>query len=490
MRSPASFRPGSPTRATPSADPPDRPLTVGYILKMFPRFSETFILNEILELERRGLRIVVFSMKTPNETLRQPRVRQVRAPIWVIPSFRGSQLWPHIISHLGCLLRFPKRYITTLLFVWKRRTRAAWSKFFFAPYIVRQARAAGVEHFHAHFASGPARQAKLASLLSGIPFSFTAHAKDLFWDGHQHGNNHKLKKRVRLASFVVTISEYNRTFVEGLNFTVPRRRLITVYNGLDLDRWPLLRPDGLPRNGSPGARPLIIAVGRLVPKKGFPVLVEACSILATQMHDFTCVIAGDGPEKEHLRALVRRYGLKDRVLLPGSIPQDRLVTEFLTRASLLVQPSVVAADGDQDGIPTVILEALASGLPVVATAVSGIGEAVSDGETGLLVHPGDPTALAAAMRAVLADPSLAARLATGGRRLAETRFNLKNNAKVLIHLMDHAAHGTLLWSQAKLRERVGLKPVTEPAPGANEVAGGPTGEANEEVATHGAAAES
>ena len=487
MPNPVSFHPVSPTRATPAAGPPARSLTVGYVLKMFPRFSETFILNEILELERRGVRVVIFSMKTPDETLRQPRVGQVQAPVWIIPSFRGTNLWTHLSSHLCCVLRFPKRYLATLLFAWKRGTRAAWNKFLFAPYIVRRARAAGVEHFHAHFASGPARQAKLASLLSGIPFSFTAHAKDLFWDGHQHGNNHKLKKRVRLASFVVTISEYNRAFIEGLNFKAPRRRLITVYNGLDLDRWPFLRPDGLPRNGSRGAPPLIIAVGRLVPKKGFPVLVEACRILAMQVPSFTCVIAGNGPERERLRALIGKYGLEERVLLPGSIPQDRLVTEFLTRASLLVQPSVVAADGDQDGIPTVILEALAIGLPVVATAVSGIAEAVSDGETGLLVHPDDPTALAAAMRAILADSALATRLAIRGRRLAETRFNLKNNAKVLIHLMNHAAHGTLLWSQAKLRERVGLEPIPDPAQIANEVAGEM---ADEEMATHGATTES
>ncbi len=436
--------------------PPERPLSVAYVLKMFPRFSETFILNEILELERRGVEIHVFSMKTPSEPYVQPRVGLVKGPVCVVPTFAEARRH-HIRAHALCILRSPRRYLQTLLFARARRTQAAWNKFLVAPFIVQRARDAGVEHFHAHFASGPARQAKFASMISGIPFSFTAHAKDLFWKGHQHGKNNKLKKRVCLANFVVTISEFNREFIESQNFKVPRRCLVTVYNGLNLDHWPLLRPVGRPITAGARDRPLFLAVGRLVPKKGFNVLLRACGILRSYGQDFQCVIAGEGPERGRLEHLVEKLGLADHVRLVGPVLQDRLLDEFYSRATLLVQPSVTSADGDQDGIPTVILEALAVGLPVVASPVSGIAEAVIQGETGLLAKPGDPIALAEAMNELTMDPELVHCFAIAGRRLIERRFNLKNNAKILIHLMTLSARGGTRWSEQKTRERAGIE---------------------------------
>ncbi|MCK4414615.1 MAG: glycosyltransferase family 4 protein [Candidatus Eisenbacteria sp.] len=445
------------------------PLRVGYVLKMFPRFSETFILNEILELERRGVQVAIFSMKTPNERVRQPGVARVQGAVRVIPAAGLRCGGIYLLAHLSCLLRHPRRYAKTLCFVHRRRTRAAWNKFLVAPYVARQARIARLEHLHAHFASGPARLAKLVSMLSGIPFSFTAHAKDLFWAGHNHGKNHKLKKRVRMASFVITISAFNRRFVQSLNFKVPRRRVLTIYNGLDLDAWAWQRPDGRPRSVAPHEPPLILAVGRLVSKKGFHVLAGACRLLQAEGLHFRTVIAGEGPERERLEKLIRKHALQDVLDLAGSVPQDRLQQEYYRRSTMLVQPSVIDVDGDMDGIPTVILEALAVGLPVVATDVSGIAEAVIDGQTGLLVRPRDTPALAAAMRRLLADPALAADLSAGGRRLAEHRFNLKNNAKILVHLMENSARGTVRWSMQKIHERSGAGPL----PAHGQEAGGP-----------------
>lgn len=435
-------------------------LVVGYVLKMFPRFSETFILNEVLELHRRGVKLCIFSMKTPNEVIRQPRVAELAEHVRVIPSLHGRGGVLHAACHLTALFRTPGRYLRTLHFVCGRRSGPAWKKFLVAPYITEIARRESIEHFHAHFASGPARQAKLVAMLSGTPFSFTAHAKDLYWKGHNHGKNKKLKKRVRLASFVITISEYNRRFIEGLNFKVPRRRLVTVYNGLHLERWPFLRPTGRPPAEANRA-PLILAVGRLVEKKGFSTLIEAAELLRRAGHEVQCVIAGEGPERTRLKLLIERHGLEEYVLLPGSIPQDKLLKEYYARAVALAVPSVVGQDGDQDGIPTVILEALAIGLPVVATNVSGIGEAVLAGKSGLLIPPGNPTLLARALQDLLTDDGLVARLAQGGRSLVERRFDLQNNAKILIHLMETSARGGVLWSQQKLRERAGLTPLQE-----------------------------
>jgi len=208
----------------------------------------------------------------------------------------------------------------------------------------------------------------------------------------------------------------------------------------------------------------------LVSKKGFDVLIKACGELKKKGEPFRCVIAGDGPERARLESAVSTLDLQDCVELPGSIPQNHLAERYYLQASVLVQPSVVDEDGDQDGIPTVILEALAMGLPVVATDVSGIAEAVIPGETGLLVQPGDAPALADAIRDLLSDRALVGALSRRGRELAEHRFDLQQNVKVLIHLMRVAARGDVRWSEMKLRERAGVLPL--PAEDQKEVSHG------------------
>jgi len=440
----AVLREAAAARARLWAWPTARPLTVGYVVKVFPRFSETFILNEILELERIGTRVVVFSMKQPTESIRQPGVDRVRARV-VVLSERGTSAIDLAWSHLWCALRSPARYLRTLAYVRARGTESARIKFLHAAILARIATRHGVEHLHAHFASGPARQAKFASMLSGIPFSFTAHAKDLYWSGHRHHQGNKLKHRIRRASVVVAISEHNRHFMESMGFHVPRGRIVTIYNGLDLSTWPLRRPGGRPALAS--ETPLVLAVGRLVEKKGFDVLVEAISILAARGIPLRCWIAGEGPERERLGGLVLERNLESRVEFLGATPQDRLAADLYRRAHVLAQPSIVASDGDQDGIPTVILEAMSVGLPVVATPVSGIPEAVVDGETGLLAPAGNAVALADALSLVLADDALAARLALGARRLIEERFSLRENAQHFVRLLRRPAKRGLARSQ-------------------------------------------
>lgn len=417
---------------------------VGYILKMFPRFSETFVINEVLEIERQGLDIHVFSMKRPGGP-RQEQSDRVRARIQVLPT-PWHAIHPGVAgAHLRCFLRQPRRYLRAIRFAAGRRDLRALAKFVQAGVVADAARRAGICHLHAHFASGPARVAKMASMISGVPFSFTAHAKDLYWAGHNHQESHKLKKRVKLARFVVAISRENQRFLEGLGFRVKEGRVRTVHIGLRLEEFPFRPPSERPR----GPRPLILAVGRLIEKKGFHILLEALAVLRSRNIRFRCVIAGEGPLRESIASAVAARGLAGSVVLAGAVPLDRLRERYYSRARVLAQPCVIARDGDRDGIPTVIVEAMALGVPVVSTRVSGIPEAVQDGRSGLLFDPGDAAAFAEGIARILAEDSLADRLAREGRLRVEDCFDLKKNAGALRKLMLRSIHG---WPPPKRSE--------------------------------------
>ncbi len=418
-------------RREPSSGP-----RIGYILKMFPRFSETFVVNEVLELERQGLDIQVYSMKRPSGPV-QEQADRVRASIRVLPGGQEA-LRPSVIAgHIRCLARGPGRYLRALSFALGRRDVRAMAKFLQAGVVADQARRARIGHLHAHFASGPARVAKLASMISGIPYSFTAHAKDLYWEGHKHRQSHKLKKRVKLAQFVVAISHENQRFLEGLGFRVKEGRVRPIHIGLRLEEFPFRLPSNRPRSPSP----LVLAVGRLIEKKGFAILLRALSELRGRGVRFRCVIAGEGPLRDSLEAAIIEGGLRGSVRLVGAVPLDRLRERYYGRARVLAQPCVVAADGDRDGIPTVILEAMALGVPVVSTAVSGIPEAIEDRESGFLVEPQDASALAERIETLIHDDETADRIARGARLRVEESFDLKRNAGALRKLMLRSING-------------------------------------------------
>jgi glycosyltransferase involved in cell wall biosynthesis len=411
-------------------------LRVGYVLKMFPRFSETFVVNEILELERMDTEVRVFSMKTP----RGPRQRgseRVRARVDVLPA-PSEILKPRcFLAHARCLLRSPRRYFGALSFAITRKDRRALDKFLQAGVVADAGTREGIHHLHAHFASGPTRVAKMASMISGIPFSFTAHAKDLYWQGHRHNESHKLKKRVKLCRFVVAISEENKRFLEGLGFKVKEGRVRPVYIGLRLQEFPFRKPSERSR----GPRPVILAVGRLIEKKGFHVLIEALAELRDRGESFRCFIAGDGPERESLERLITEKSLKGHVRLLGDVPLERLRRQYYRRASVMAQPCVVASDGDRDGIPTVLIEAMAMGVPVISTRVSGIPEAITDGVNGFLTDPGDVSLLADRIQAVISDSSLSDRLALEARNRVEQQFDQWKNAGILRKLFLRSARG-------------------------------------------------
>jgi glycosyltransferase involved in cell wall biosynthesis len=285
-----------------------------------------------------------------------------------------------------------------------------------------------VTHLHAHFAHSPTAVAYLARLAGGPPFSFTAHAKDLYTTLPRN-----IRIRARAARFVLTCTDANGRHLQELLEHDPSVPIHVVHHGTDLERF-----DPARRRPEPG---LIVSVGRLVPKKGFSVLVDALSRAADGGLDFHCEVYGGGPMRAELEARVRRHRLGNRLSFHGARPMDDIVAAY-SRAMVFVLAPAVLNDGDRDGIPNVLVEAMAAGVPVVSTNVSGIPELIVDGECGLLVEPANEEALAAAIRRVLEDPGLAARLASAGRRKVENEFDMVANSRHVAELLAEGAELT------------------------------------------------
>ena len=290
--------------------------------------------------------------------------------------------------------------------------------------LARQARRDSITHLHAHFASLAGRVAWIASALTGIPYTVTTHAKDIF---HESVNPVWLRRICPDAQRVIAISRYNEdylgTVLAGTGATVSLR-----YNALELDRFSYRAPQPV---SATRAEPLrVCAVGRLVPKKGFADLVEAVRILVSSGIDIEVELAGDGDERERLTEQIERLGLADRIRLLGPLTQAE-VRELLARSDVFAAPCIEAADGNIDGLPTVVLEAMACGTPVVATAVSGLPEVVHDGVTGILLPPGDPASLAVALRGIARGEVDTVSLSRGARALIEEQFDSRAQAAVL-----------------------------------------------------------
>ena len=361
----------------------DQPRRLGYVLKMYPRFSETFIVSEILAREAAGEEIVIFSLRPPTDARFHPELARVQAP--VIPVGRSAsprRLWETWRPAMEdpSLARGAATTLPELVAAEADEAEQSLS-------VARLAREHGVTHLHAHFASMATTVARLAGAIADLPYSFTAHAKDIF---HRDVDDAELEQKLAGAHHAITISEYN---LRHLRARFPRavQRLHLVRNGLELERFPYL-----PRPEMRQA-PQVLAVGRLVEKKGFALLIDAIAALREAGTEMTASIVGDGPLREELAARIAEHGLEDRVELLGPRTQEE-VRALLQEADLFAAPFVIAEDGNADGLPTVLLEAMASGIPCIAADVTAVGEVIRTGETGGLIPCDDAPALAAALR--------------------------------------------------------------------------------------------
>lgn len=392
---------------------------IGYVVKRYPRFSETFIVNEILAHEASGVEIDIFSLRPPVDTHFQDSISRVRAGVTYLPhrSLRGADLW-EALEDAG----------RTLPGFWQSLELARGEDaetVYQAALLALEAQRKGITHLHAHFASSPASVAALAARFARIPFSFTAHAKDIF---HESVEPADLRRKLESATAAITVSDYNVQFLRR-EYGPAAANVRRIYNGLDLTHFGFDAPLERPRR--------IVTVGRLVEKKGFAVLIDACALLARGGVSFHCEIIGSGPEEAQLRARIDQLGLSNCVTLPGSRPQNEII-RHIQSAAVFAAPCIEAEDGNRDGLPTVLLEAMALGTPCVSTPVTGIPEIVRDGETGLMVPQQEPAALATAMARLLDSPALQVDLAGRARRTIEQEFDIHRNAAQL-RSMFHGA---------------------------------------------------
>jgi colanic acid/amylovoran biosynthesis glycosyltransferase len=389
--------------------PPASPARIGYVLKMYPRFSETFIVNEILAHEAAGQEIEIFSLRPPIDGRFHESLARVRAPVTYLPGsgIKATDLWD---AFSGAAHEIPN-FAAALDAAWGEDMRDVYQ----AVILASVARARGITHLHAHFASSATSVARLAARLANLPYTFTAHAKDIF---HESVQPDDLQRKLNDAAAVITVSDFNLAFLRA-TYGPAAARVERVYNGLDLAQFPY---------ESPAARPVtIIAVGRLVEKKGFADLIDACAHLRTRGRAFQCAIVGAGPLEAELQAQIDRCGLGDRVRLLGPRPQGE-VRQLIQSAAVFAAPCVIGSDGNRDGLPTVLLEAMALGTPCVATDVTGIPEVLRDGETGLMTPQHEPAALATRIERLLDDSSLRVRLSGAARQLIEAEFDISVNA--------------------------------------------------------------
>jgi glycosyltransferase involved in cell wall biosynthesis len=418
---------------------------IGYIVRSYPRLSQTFILNEILQLERIGVGLRIFALANPREAVTQPEVGRVRARVHYL-SPRAP--WA---DHRAAAARFGRGYFAALSYALAGRAvdrgyHAAPRRELFDQAVGlalalargRETGALVVDHLHAHFAHDPTFIAQLVHRMTGLPYSFTAHARDLY-----QVEPGVLVERICEAAGVVTCCRNNLNYLlraaPGL-----RERFHLVYHGVNLECFhpaPGMGPAPLEEP------PLILSIGRLIEKKGFFDLLRALRLVKDAGLTFRCEIYGEGPLEQPLLEWIAAHGLAAEVKLAGFRPQHELVEVYQSAALFALAP-YVTGDGDQDGIPNVLTEAMAVGLPVVSTRAAGVPELVAHRQNGLLYEPHDAEGIAAGIRELLSDGQRRVRFGRAARRRVVEQFDVTRAA---LHLRELFAHGMRAPRPAEVR---------------------------------------
>ncbi|HEY1582118.1 MAG TPA: glycosyltransferase family 4 protein [Chthoniobacterales bacterium] len=388
---------------------------LAYLFERFPSFTQTFCYREIRELRRQEVAPAIFAVRRPTD---EPAEDWDPAIVGEVEYLPGDE---QLVKEVDRALRkgkLPSRAAEEIV-AWGRKTD--FLRLYQAAWLGSKLEAQGVRHLHAHFAGLAARTAFWTERFFGIGFSFTAHANDIF---APKPFEISLGELVHAARAIVTVSDFGVEFLRE-KFPEATAKIHRVYNGIEIDRFEVADLAAIPA--------AIISIGRLIEKKGFADLIEACRILREREIDFRCEIIGEGPLETALRSQIVSSRLTNEVALSGPLPQSEVIRR-LARSTVFALPCVREAGGGMDNLPTVLMEAMAAGLPVVSTPLAGVPELVEQGTTGFFVPEHQPTALAGALERLLVDRSLAFSLGTTGRKHAAARFVIEKNVAALREL--------------------------------------------------------
>ncbi len=387
-----------------------KPYHLAYVFQRFPTFTQTFCVREVLELERQGIRPLIFSLRRTEDELWQDYPEDLRKRVIYLPD--RDELVAEVRADLK---QFP-RVVERTLHYW--RDQRDKIRVFEAAWIGReiQRRAPYLHHAHGHFAGMAARTMWWLHHFHDFTFSFTAHANDIFAPPCETEVSHD--RLMHAASRIITVSDFSAKLL-GEEFPRARHKVQRVYNGMDVEKWFQAsqgRPEGI------GSR-RIYAVGRLIEKKGFADLIRSCAVLKQRKVHFSCHIIGEGPLESQLRDLIRELRLEEEVHLEGPQDQSAIIKQLSQRAHVFALPCVVEQDGGMDNLPTVIMEAMAVGLPCVSTRLAGVPEMVLEGKTGWLTDPHQPEAFANHLQQLLENVDQAREFGAAGCQVARERFD-------------------------------------------------------------------
>ena len=390
---------------------------IAYLFERFPSFGQTFCYREVLELERQGTKIHVYSIRRPVDEPKQDWDQELVGRVHYLPEESV------LVREVDRALREGKVSPAVQEAIERWGRQSDFLRLYQAVYVGMRLRQDRLKRLHAHFAGMAARTAYWIEQFFGIPYTFTAHANDIF---APRDFAISLAKLIESAAAVMTVSDYSARLLKE-RFPESAGKIHRVYNGVDPSRFH-------PADFGSGV-PAIVSIGRLIEKKGFADLIEACRLLKPRGRPFACEIVGDGPLETTLRAQITGAGLESCVKLAGPLTQSEIVTR-LAFATIFVLPCTHEAGGGMDNLPTVIMEAMAAGLPVISTPLGGIPEMVEHEKNGELVPEHDPAAICAAMERLIADPVRARKFGDRGREMASEKFSIAANVGKLRALFE------------------------------------------------------
>jgi glycosyltransferase involved in cell wall biosynthesis len=419
---------------------PGKAPRVAYMLGTFPALTETFVVREMSAIRQRGIEIVICATRRPRAGRRPPGSLDSVTCLYARP----DRVLRHAVANLAYLARRPRRYLSALRTFLRGAALLPLGEaaqllyhFFAGVGFCRELSRLGVTHLHCHFTSAT-NMALAANIVGGMPFSFTAHASDDLFVRPV-----LMDDKVARAEFVAAVCDYSLRFLDSITGYRFSTKLHRVYNGLAVSETLSATP--APGRLSPPAarsdRFRIVSVGSLVAAKGHATLIQVCAGLVAQEASFHCRIIGEGPERSTLERLVAAHDLRGRVELVGALGLDE-VYAAMRQSDVFVLLTEIGPSGYRDGFPTVILEAMAAGLPVLATSLSGIPEMVEDGVTGLLVPERDPELACRALMCLLQSPDLRQAMGAAGRARVRERFDLAQSADQLATLLGAGRTGT------------------------------------------------